>query len=230
MRLKHIILPIIFASILFVFFDQRLIYIPLIITALFMAYDVVNLCMYGLPYIPRLVLIKNQDNTNCPMIQKQKLNLGGGNDYINNNENENSRTLREKYLDRLQQNRVSDNTWISTSSVVNPDDRLYQSDMIRNVNEFRQPTGPLASHPDIDTESTSNLNIDRNVGGFRMGNSYGAGNMLRAQNEGMKNWYLDNTAIQRQEMANAANFKVSQKMAMRNEFPIHTMSGLMGYR
>lgn len=227
---RQFILPIVFVALLLVLLDKDLIYIPLAIVAVIITIDVVNMFMYSFPYEPRVILVNNYpEQYHGQQIANKK--MGAESQY--NDEYVNIRTMRENYLQNLQNQPRSDNTWISTSSVVNPDDRLHQEFNVRDSREFKPINlgyrNPVQSHPNINVEEMSNLNINRNVGGFRLGNTSSFGNKLKQQNDEMGEWFSQNTGMQRNYMQDAAESKVAHKLDMRRQYPIHQMSSLLGY-
>jgi hypothetical protein len=235
---KQLILPLILICILLIFLEKNLIYLAIVACVFFILYD-----MLGNPFTPRIILVNDEGEYNYTtypttgyilqrpenFIEKcyyynDKVNLGGGGGNMNTS---NTRKMRDKFIKQKQGSYI-DNTWISTSSNVNPESRMRQENNVRPIDEFKNYTNEsikyMNTHPTLD--ATNNLNIDTFNGGFNLGTSLNDVNMnLQNQHNRMNDMFIDNTNIQREYMGSAANEKVRHKLDMRDKFPTHHMFG-----
>lgn len=199
MGLPLFALLIILLSAVVVMFDKSLFYMPIVTTLFFLVY-------YFVLHWP--ILVKNiQSMYLCQLSSAGSPGVGPT-----------SQTLYDNYMEPLHNSTVNDNRFITTATNVSPGSRIRQSENIRDLYAAEPPVVVI---PEIDTDSTRHLNIDRNVGGFKISDVSDYESALNRMRSDRNGSFYDDTNIQRDYMRLNANSKVSFKNQSERMMPSH---------
>lgn len=187
-------LLIILLSAIVVLCDRSLFYMPILTTAFFMIYYVLTNWTSVVDYA-------------CGLRQLSASGVG-----------QTSQAMYDRYIEPLHKVDINDNRFITTATNVSPGSRIRQSDNIRDMSSMGQP---IVVTPDVDTESTRHLNIDRNIGGFRIDGADQYASSLNAMRQEKNASFYSDTNVQRDYMLSNANDKVAFKNQSERIMPSH---------
>jgi hypothetical protein len=201
MSLQLFMLFVILLSAIVVLCDRSLYYLPVVTTLIFIAY----LAMKEFPFIVEGLKIA---------AQKMPASGLGASGVASKSE-----FLTNAYQNKLHKATIDDNRWITTAAYVNPDERV---DMTANIRGLDEEAAPIQGTPTVDVASGRYLNIDRNIGGFRIDGADQYAKLLMQQRANNNDSYYADTAMPRAYMMQSANDKVANKVFMSNQYKKHT--------
>lgn len=189
--------------------NKDLYYIPIAVSLLALVWELIRYMptfMYQFMYMSAPARPQNLHIQGL-----QQLGAGGGVAPI-------SQAVYNNYMSRLNRITPNDNQYIVAATNVNPDDRLIQE---YNIHALSDSMSPIQGTPEIDTESGGHLNLDRNIGNFRIPGTNQFSEALEQQRLARNQSYYNDTSVPRNYLLAAAENKVRRKNQAEKAFPSH---------